>query len=82
MMSSTEWACLFLSHVSCTRSAVWRRAVELLGTLTVPGEWSIVLALHYSRTVAACLHALYALTALMSGTLEMCVGVGVGNMRA
>jgi hypothetical protein len=50
----------------------------------VSGELFIVLVLHYSRTVAACLHALQALTvlptymscrpmmALMSDALEMC----------
>jgi hypothetical protein len=51
----------------------------------VSGEWSIVLALHYSCTVATCLHALQALTvlpahtscrlmmALMSDALKTCV---------
>jgi hypothetical protein len=65
-------------------STMWCRAVELLGTVSVIGEWSIVLALHYSHTVAACLHALQALTAqsarmscrpmmaLISGALKMC----------
>jgi hypothetical protein len=33
-------------------SAVWRRAVESLGTVVVPGEWSIVLASHCNYTVA------------------------------
>jgi hypothetical protein len=63
---------------------VWRRAVELLHTIAVPGEWSIELALHSSHTIAAYLHALLALTALpahtscrpmmtlMSGALETC----------
>jgi hypothetical protein len=54
------------------------------GTVAVAGEWSIVLAMHYSRTVVVCLYALQALTvlpvrtycssmmALMSGALETC----------
>jgi uncharacterized protein YqgV (UPF0045/DUF77 family) len=53
----------------------------------VSGEWSKVLALHYSHTVATCLHALQALTVLhdrmsyrpmmtlMSGVLETCMRV-------
>jgi hypothetical protein len=53
-------------------------------TVAVSSEWSIVLALHCSRTVATYLHALQALTALptrtscrpmmalTSGALEMC----------
>jgi hypothetical protein len=64
---------------------MWHYVVESLGTVAVPAEWSIVLTLHYSHTVAACLHALQALTtlpvrtscrpmmALKSGALEMCV---------
>jgi hypothetical protein len=67
-----------------TRSAAWRRAVGSLGMVVVPGEWSTLLALHYSRTVATYLHVLQALTvlhartscrpmiALTSGALEMC----------
>jgi hypothetical protein len=63
---------------------VWHRDVELIGTIAVPGEWSIVLALHCSRTVAACLHVLQTLIALpahtscrsmmalMSTALQMC----------
>jgi hypothetical protein len=43
---------------------VWYRAVESFVTVVVPGEWSIVLAFHYSCTIATCLHALHALTAL------------------
>jgi hypothetical protein len=42
----------------CTRSAVWCRAVESLGTVAVPDEWSIVSALHCSRTIAIYSHAL------------------------
>jgi hypothetical protein len=65
-------------------SMMWRRAVELLGTVSVIGEWFIVMALHYSHTVAACLYALQALTtqsarmscrpmmALISGALKIC----------
>jgi hypothetical protein len=57
---------------------------SFLRTVAVPGEWSIVLPLHYSCTVAACPHALQALTtlpvcmsckpimALMAGALETC----------
>jgi hypothetical protein len=66
MMSSTTWACLVLSPVMLTRSAVLRCGVESLGTVVVPGEWSIVLTLHCSRIVATCLHALHALTVMMS----------------
>jgi hypothetical protein len=63
---------------------VWCRTVELLGTVAVLDERSTVLTLHCSRTVAVCLHALHAMTALpvrtscrpmvalMSGTLETC----------
>jgi hypothetical protein len=52
MMSSVARACLVLSVLQRGEwSAVWRRAVESLRTVAVPGEWSIVLALHYSRTV-------------------------------
>jgi hypothetical protein len=62
---------------------VWRRVVEF-GTVAVSSEWSIVLALYCSRTVAACLHTLHALTvlpvrmscrpmmALMPGALGTC----------
>jgi hypothetical protein len=68
----------------CTQSVVWRCAVESLATVAVAAEWSIVLALHYSHTIATCLHIMQALTALpartscrrimalMSGALEMC----------
>jgi hypothetical protein len=75
------WSCRL---PRCTRSVVWRRAVESLGTVAVQDEWSIVLALHCSRIVAAYLHALQALTALLvrtsyrpmmaltSGALETC----------
>jgi hypothetical protein len=52
----------------CTRSAVWRCAVESLGTVAVPVEWSIVLVLYCSRNVAAYLHALWVFTALPSRT--------------
>jgi hypothetical protein len=50
----------------------------------VPDEWSTVLVLHYSRTVAVCPHNLHALTALpvhtscmpmialMLGALKIC----------
>jgi hypothetical protein len=63
---------------------VWHRTVESFNTVVVLGEWSIVLALHYSHIVVVCLYALQALTALlartscrpmmilMSGALEMC----------
>jgi hypothetical protein len=47
---------------------VWRCAIESLGTVAVPDEWSIVLALHCSRIVAIYLHALWALTALSART--------------
>jgi hypothetical protein len=43
------WPC-HLPH--CTRLAAWRRAVALLGTVAVPNEWSIALALCYNHTVA------------------------------
>jgi hypothetical protein len=75
------WSC----HLPrCTRSAAWRRAVESLGTVAVPGKWSTVLMLHYSRTIDACLHILQAwsvlpahtscslMMALTSGVSEMC----------
>jgi hypothetical protein len=47
---------------------VWRHVVESLVTVMVSGEWSIVLALYYSRIVATCLHALQALAALPART--------------
>jgi hypothetical protein len=47
MMSSTAWARLVLSPTTL-HSVVWRHAIESLGTIVVPGEWSIVLALHCS----------------------------------
>jgi hypothetical protein len=83
-MSSTAWARLVLSSATLYWLTVWHRAVESFGTVVVPSEWSIVLALNRSRTVAACLHVLHALTALpartscrpmmalMSGALETC----------
>jgi hypothetical protein len=64
---------------------VWSHAIESLGTIAVPGKWSVVLALHCSRTIATCLHALQALSALpahvscrpmmalMLGALKTCV---------
>jgi hypothetical protein len=64
---------------------VCHHAVESLVTVTVVDRWSIVLVMHYSRIVAACLYALQALTvlpaciscrammALMSGALKTCV---------
>jgi hypothetical protein len=59
------WSC----HLSCcTWSAVWRNAVESFGTVAAPGEWSIVLLLHCSCTIATCLHALQALTVLPART--------------
>jgi hypothetical protein len=76
------WSCRMLR---CTRSTVCHRAVEPLVTVTVADRWSIVLMMHYSRTVAACLYALQALTvlpariscrlmmALMSDALKTCV---------
>jgi hypothetical protein len=84
MMSSTAWACLVLLPAMLHSSAVWHRVVESLGTVAVPGEWSIVLALHCSRTIPACLYALHAFTVLpdhtsyrpmmtlMSGALKTC----------
>jgi hypothetical protein len=71
-MSLTVWTCWSCRLPCSTRSTVWHCAVELLGTVAVLGEWSIVLAMHCSRTVAACLHALQALIVLMSGALETC----------
>jgi hypothetical protein len=47
---------------------MWRYTVKSLGTVAVPGEWSIMLALYCSDTVAACLHALQALTAMPART--------------
>jgi hypothetical protein len=51
-----------------TRSVLWCHTIGSLGTVPVPCEWSIVVALHYSCIVAACLHALQALTALPART--------------
>jgi hypothetical protein len=51
-----------------TLSIVWRRAVELLGTVVMPDEWSTVLVLHCSPTIAACLYALQALIVLPART--------------
>jgi hypothetical protein len=47
---------------------VWHRAVELVGTVAVTDEWFIALVIYRSRTVAACLHVLQALTALPTRT--------------
>jgi hypothetical protein len=47
---------------------MWHHAVEALGTVAVPGEWSMVLVLNCSRTVAAYLYALQALTPLLART--------------
>jgi hypothetical protein len=64
---------------------MWCCAVESFSTVVVPGKWSVVPTLHCGRTVAACLHALQALTilhahmscmpmkALTSDTLKTCV---------
>jgi hypothetical protein len=84
MVSSTAWGTTRLVVLPrCTRSAVWCRAVELLSTVAM--SWSIVLALHCSRSVAAYPHAFQTLTtlptrtscrpmmALTSGFLETCV---------
>jgi hypothetical protein len=69
---------------------VRHRAVESLGTVAVPGEWFIVLALPCSHTVAACPHVLQALTTLpactscrlmmtlTSGALELWARVSAG----
>jgi hypothetical protein len=74
------WSCRLPRY---TRSAVLRRAVEPFDTVAVSDEWSIVMTMHYSHTVAACLHVLQTLTmlpartsyrpmmALISGALEM-----------
>jgi hypothetical protein len=64
-VSSTAWgtACLVVLPC-CTRSAVWCRAVELLSTVAVSDEWSIVLVLHCSHSVAAYPHAFQTLTML------------------
>jgi hypothetical protein len=45
----------------------------------VSGELFIVLTLHYSRIVAACLHALQALTVLP--TLQALTGESTGDSR-
>jgi hypothetical protein len=52
---------------------VWRCAIESLGIVAVPCEWFIMLALHYSCTVSACLYTLQTLTALISVASETCV---------
>jgi hypothetical protein len=58
MISSTAWGTSHLVVLPrCTRSAAWRRSVESLGTVVVSGEWSIVLALRCSHTIAIYLHA-------------------------
>jgi hypothetical protein len=66
---------------------VWRRAIELLSTVVVSVEWSIVLALHCSHTIDVCHYALQVLTMLLSrmsyrpmmvvtsGALEKCARV-------
>jgi hypothetical protein len=52
MISSVARARLVLSVLPRGEwSAVWRRAIESLRTVAVPGEWSVVLALHYSRII-------------------------------
>jgi hypothetical protein len=69
MISLRAWGTshlVILPH--CTRSAPWRHGVESLGTIVVSGEWSMVLTLHCSRTVAVCPRALQALTALPAHT--------------
>jgi hypothetical protein len=86
MVSSTAWGTTRLVVLPrCIRSAVWCHAVELLSTVAVSDEWSIVLALHCSHSVAAYPHAFQTLTtlpthtpcrpmmALTSGFLETCV---------
>jgi hypothetical protein len=87
MISSTVWARLVLSPVTLHSVSSVAPAVESLGTVAVSGEWSIVLALYCSCTVAIYPHALYTLTALsarmsyrplmtlMSGALKTCARV-------
>jgi hypothetical protein len=67
-----------------TRSTAWHCALRSPGTVVLPDEWSTVLALHCSHTVAAYPYILQALTtllalmscmptiALTSGALETC----------
>jgi hypothetical protein len=70
MTRSSQWRLQQCGHVwsyrlpCCTWSAVWCRAVESLGTVAVPDEWSIVLTSHCSCTVDAYMHALQVLTTL------------------
>jgi hypothetical protein len=74
MVRSSKWCPQRHGHVwsyrqsRCTQSAMWRCAVESLGTVAVSGEWSIMLAPYCSRTVAVCLHALQVLTVLPART--------------
>jgi hypothetical protein len=47
--------------LSChPRLAAWHRAIRSPYTIAMAGEWSAVLALHYSCIVATCLHVLQA----------------------
>jgi hypothetical protein len=69
MMHSTAWftPCLIVPP-RCAQSTAWHCAVRSHDTIVVLGEWSTRPALHYSCTVASCLHVLQALTTLPACT--------------
>jgi hypothetical protein len=72
MMSLMVWACLVLSPTMLHSISSMALCCRVAWHCSVTGEWSIVLVLHYSRTVATCLHILQASTALMSAALLTC----------
>jgi hypothetical protein len=87
MMSLMVWARLVLSSATLYSVSSVTLYCRVAWHCSGASEWSIVLALHYSRTVAVCLHALQALTALsarmscmsmmalISGAFETCTRV-------
>jgi hypothetical protein len=59
MRSSTVWCTPYLVvMLHRAQSVAWRHAVGLPYTIAVPSKWLPRLALHYSHTVATCLHVL------------------------
>jgi hypothetical protein len=83
MMYSTVWHAWSYCLPHCTQPATWHSAVESLDIVAVPGEWSTVLALHCSHTVATCPHVLQTwsvMPARKSCTLRMALMLGVSKM--
>jgi hypothetical protein len=83
MMYSTVWHAWSYCLPHCTQLATWHSAVESLDTVAVLGEWSTVLALHCSHTVATCLYVLQTWSVMLarkSCTLRMALMLGVSKM--